>query len=171
MIGCEKKISILKPRFDEKDVEQIIKKEHTWLSGLIPPRSFKIEEYQDFLVPYLITGVCYYKKIGQRRRCFVFNNLELGIKSGVAEIDNLEFLEIDAPSDLRPIKVDEETHHAEIAHYCNFDLLVKNYRKYIDWTIEILEIKPIYRLKRVVRYTVNGKVKTKTIFLDSMILK
>ena len=164
-------ISVMKPKLSDEDVEKILKNQNTWLMGLVPPRNFRIDGFQDVYIPYLLTGVCYYRKPNQRRRCYVFSNLELGLKSGVASIDNLEFLEMHAPYDLDLIDIDEEAHHAEIAHYCNFDLLVKNYRKYINWNIEILEIKKMYRLKRVVNYTVNGRTKNKSIFLDSMILK
>ena len=165
------RISLLKPKLSGEDVEMILKKENTWLMGLVPPRNFWMDGFQDVYVPYLLTGVCYYRKPNQRRRCYIFSNLELGLKSGVISIDNLEFQEVCTPYDLDPIDINEEAHHAEIAHYCNFDLLVKNYRKYIDWNIEILEIKKMYRLKRDVNYTVNGKKKNKSIFLDSMILK
>ena len=86
-------------------------------------------------------------------------------------IDNLEFVEMNAPDDITPIVIDSEAHSAEIAHYCNFDLLVKDYRRYINWNIEILEIRKVYRLKRIVRYSVNEKQKIKEIFLDTIILK
>lgn len=165
------RISLMKPKLNDEDVEKIVKNENTWFMGLVPPRNFRIDGFQDVYIPYLLTGVCYYRKMNQRRKCYIFSNLEQGIKSGVVEINNLEFVEMDAPAGLRPISVDEEAHKAEIVHYCNFDLLVKNYRKYINWTIEVLEIKKMYRLKRVVNYTVNGRPKNKSIFLDSMILK
>ena len=171
MSAENRNISILKPGLTDKDIEKIIKSQYSWFMGRLSPRSFQIEEYEDILIPYLITGVCYYTKINHRRRCFVFDNLQLGIRSGVADIDNLEFLEIDAPGGLNPIEIDVKKHGAEIAHYCNFDLLAKNYRRYINWKIEILEIKKIYRLKRIVTYSVNGKTKMKDIFLDNMILK
>jgi hypothetical protein len=165
------KISVLKPKLSDKDVEKIVKNANTWIMGLIPPRNFQIEATEDIFIPYILTGVCYYKKISQKRRCYVFSNLDQGIRSGVVDVDNLEFVEADRTKDITPIDFNEEAHVADIAHYCIFDLLVKNYRKYINWKIDILEIQKMYRIKRVVWYTVNGKPKTKEIYLDSMILK
>jgi len=165
------KISVLKPRLSDEDVVKIVKNANTWFMGLVPPRSFHIDDFQDVFMPYILTGVCYYKKMNQRRRCYIFSNLDLGVKKGVMEIGNLEFQEMDVTEDVPSIDFNEEAHAAEIVHYCNFDLLVKNYRKYINWKIEILEVRKMYRIKRVIWYTVNGKPKKKEIYLDTTILK
>jgi len=165
------KICVMKPRWNDEDVEKIVRKQHTWLSGLIPPRSFEVTEFWDIYVPYILTGVSYYKNIERPRRCYVFENLNQGIKSGVMGIENFEFVDEDAPEYLEAIDIDQKQHAEDIAHYCNLRLLARNYRKFIHWNIDILDVRVMYRKKRVIKYEVNGKAKMKDLFLDSMILK
>jgi len=165
------KITVIKPKISAEDIANIIKKQHTWFWGLIPPRSFTITRAEDIYMPYILTGVSYYKKIGQKRRCYVFDNQYDGLKSGVMGIENIEFIEIDLPVEAESIHIDEKKYAAEIAHYCNLELLAKNYRKFINWNIDILEVRKIYRHKQIIHYDVNGKSKHKEIYLDCLVLK
>lgn len=164
-------ICVLKPVWGQRETEELIRKRHTWFGGLLSVGNPKILEMRDSYVPYFMSTVIYYRNVTSPRRCYVFENLDIGLRSGVSEIGNLEFIQAEPPRALPAIEADEERYASEIESYCMLDLLVKEYRKYIQWTIQIPEIKLIYRKKRTVKYCLSGKTRRINIYLDGISLK
>jgi hypothetical protein len=163
-------IEIMTRKLDQAEIAQQIRKMNSWFRGLIPPRSFEVVSFEDEFVPYILCEIWYRKYVKKWRRCFVFWNMDTDKRKGVYTIDNISYEEIEPSTALERIAYDEEAIRKEMKTYCLLQLFPKNYRKFIDWEIEIRDVKEIYRMRRTVRYKVNNRFRTYNIFLDRFAL-
>lgn len=167
----ENTITIMKPLLSDDDVIKGLRKRCSWFSGLIPSRTFRMVDSFDEYVPYIVAEIWYRKGNKKPRRCFLFWNIDNNQRKGVLEDTNVKYIDIETPDDVFEYDYDKEALEAEITSYCKMSMLAKHHRKFIDWDIEIKEIKKIYRLKRIYRYNVNKNFRADEVYLDSFALK
>jgi hypothetical protein len=166
-----KRITVMAPMIDDEAITKSLRAKNSWFRGLIPPREFDVIDFSSEYVPYLLLEIWYRRHTKKWRRCFIFINAKSGRRKGVLEVDNISYEEVEAPRDVHHITYDREALEKEIVTYCKLDLLAKNYRKFIDWEIDVHEVRKVYRIKRTARYRVNGRLRAEDVYLDDFALQ
>lgn len=165
------KVLIMERKLDQDAIVSQLRRMNSWFHGLIPPRKFEVGQIVDVFEPYLLVEIWYRRTVKKWRRCFILENLTTGKRKGVLGTDNIAWEEIEGPADLPAIAYDREEFIRDLRSYCLLQMLPRHHRTFVNWELEIKEIRGFYRIKRTISYKVNDHPRTHHIFLDSFVLK